>query len=404
MKKLIICLSIAIAALSAQAHNAFQYLATVTNSDGSAYANKGVSVKFDVEDGDGVVLYSETHSTQTDKYGKISLQIGRGDAETGAFNMVDWNKSGLQLRTSIDRGNGYDLSGVQPFGAVPYALHTDVTGGLVGKTADGSFYKLAVDDEGNLSTAKVESNIIPIPEGYSKLVFNEEFNTDGLPDPEKWSYEVGYIRGGEMQYYTEAREENCIIKDGCLNITARNDNYEAAGETHEVTSASIHTRYKHYWTYCRVDVRAKLPACLGSWPAIWMMPNDDVYGYWPNSGEIDIMEHVGFNPDRVHFTAHCLEQTGANNKYYRNIYLPTCYKQFHVYSLIWTKDKLSWLVDDKVKFTVKRTATTWRGWPYNRAFYLILNLAFGGSWGGQQGVDLTQLPITYLVDYVRVYQ
>lgn len=135
-----------------------------------------------------------------------------------------------------------------------------------------------------------------------------------------------------------------------------------------------------------------------------MMPNDDVYGYWPNSGEIDIIEHVGFNPYTIYFTAHCAEQNGENNKYHGSTSVPTCTSEFHIYSFEWSEDRLDWYVDGRRKWTVVKNSNTWRGWPYNRDFYLIMNTAFGGSWGGQRGVDLEALPITFEIDYVRVFQ
>lgn len=404
MRKYILVLAWALASATVWAQQGFQYNATVTNADGTLATGKEVSVKFSILDMAENVVYSEVHDASTDASGRLSLVIGAGESLSGSFGLVKWSNGGLSLQTEIDRGEGYTLSGRQPFGSVPYAMAATTAAGMVQQSASGDFWKMTVGNDGRLSAEKVVSEIIPIPEGYSQLVFNDEFNGEGFPDESKWTFEKGYVRNGEMQYYAEKRKENCWIENGCLNITARNDNYELDGETHEVTSASIHTRDKAKWTYCRVDVRAKLPVCLGSWPAIWLMPNDDFYGMWPRSGEIDIMENVGYDPNKVHFTAHCAEQNGANNDYHRQIYLPSSYTQFHVYSLIWTKDKLSWLVDNKVKFTVKRTSTTWRGWPYNKDFYLILNLAFGGGWGGQQGVDLTQLPVTYEVDYVRIFQ
>ena len=404
MKKYFCALAFALAALGVFAGQGFHYTATVSNSDGTYAAGKELTVRFSVNDGTGDVLFTETHRTKTDRFGRLDLVVGEGENRTAELEALPWRAGGLTLQTEIDRGGGYTISGTQPFGSVPYVLYAGETGGLVARSSSGSFWRMTVDDEGRLGSEKVESELIAIPEGYSRMVFHDEFDGEGFPDESHWSFEKGYVRGGEMQYYTEKRKENCWIEGGCLNLTAKNDNFVIDGETHKVTSASIHTRHKEKWTYCRVDVRAKLPACLGSWPAIWMMANDEFYGMWPNSGEIDIMENVGYDPNKVYFTAHCAEQNGANNRYHSSAYLPTSYTQFHVYSLVWTKDKISWLVDDKVKFTIKRTSPTWRGWPYNKDFYLILNLAFGGGWGGQQGVDLTQLPITYQVDYVRVFQ
>lgn len=386
-------------AMPTVAQNGFQYQATLQNTDGTAIANKEIAVRFSIINNEGTTVYSERHDTETDKSGLINVLIGNGDAENGSFSLIDWKKGNLSLQTEIDKGNGFEIIGKQQLGSTPYAMSASEAGGLA--TSD---WRLTVNDNGELATEKVTTNIIPIPDGYSKLVFNDEFNGEGLVDEAKWSYEVGYIRGNEMQYYTNARLENCYQADGKLNIVALNDNALIDGEVREVTSASIHTKDKAKWTYCRIDVRAKLPVCLGTWPAIWLMPNDDKYGYWPNSGEIDIMEAVGFEPNKVYFTAHCVNQQGDHNKYHSEYYLPTATTDYHVYSLEWTEDKLAWLVDNKLKFSIKKPSSNWKDWPYRFDFYLILNLAFGGSWGGQQGVDLTALPVTYEIDYVRVYQ
>lgn len=415
--------SLLIASASAYALNAFQYQATVMNSDGSYAAGKELTVRLSVVDGDGNTAYSETHDATTDNYGNFGVMIGRGTVESGSFDLIDWSKTGMQLKTEIDRGEGYTLSGEQPFNAVPFAQHAKTAAGIVQQSPDGTFWRMTVDDNGNLGTEKVVTSIIPIPEGYTKMVFNDEFNGEGAPNPEKWSYEVGYVRNDEDQYYNDS-EKNVFQKDGNLNIVCyandpvydknkqllNNKTREVDGTPtqYKITSGSIHTRDKAKWTYCRIDVRAKLPTSLGTWPAIWLMPNDDVYGYWPNSGEIDIMEHVGYDPQKVYFTAHCAEQNGANNRYSGNYKSPVeldFANNFHVYSLIWEKDKMYWLVDNQRKFAISRSGTnSWRGWPYNRDFYAILNFAFGGSWGGREGMDVTALPLTYYVDYIRVFQ
>jgi GH35 family endo-1,4-beta-xylanase/beta-glucanase (GH16 family) len=252
------------------------------------------------------------------------------------------------------------------------------------------------------------ADITPYPGGSGKfthLVWQDEFDGSGLPDASKWSYEKGYIRNREMQYYTEGRIENAVQRNGNLVITARNDSILIDGEIHPVTSASIRSKDKGDWLYGRIEVRAKLPSCLGTWPAIWMMPTKGTYGGWPKSGEIDIMEHVGFNPDRIFFNLH----TGKYNHSIgtgrgTSVVCPDPHKDFHVYAVEWFEDHIDWFLDDKHVFSVKNDGTGWESWPLVHPFYLILNFAFGGAWGGQQGVDLTQLPQSYFIDYVRVFQ
>ncbi len=240
---------------------------------------------------------------------------------------------------------------------------------------------------------------------FKKLVWADEFNTDGKPDQSKWSYEQGYVRNKELQYYTADRRENAQIKGGNLVITALPDSLRKDGKVYPLTSASLITRGKYTFTYGRVEVRAKIPSSLGTWPAIWMLgENTDKVG-WPKGGEIDILEHVGYMPDTVHFNAHTQKynhavHTGKGTK----IYYKEPYKDYHVYAIEWFKDRIDWYMDDKKVFTYANEGTGDDAWPFDKPEYIILNLAFGGAWGGSRGVDLKSLPQTFLIDYVRVYQ
>lgn len=240
---------------------------------------------------------------------------------------------------------------------------------------------------------------------YTNLVWQDEFDKDGLPNKEKWSFEKGYLRNNELQYYTVERPENAIVRKGHLIITARNDSAMIEGEIRPITSASINTRHKGDWKYGRIEVRAKVPSSLGTWPAIWMMPSKSVYGGWPKSGEIDIMEFVGYEPDKIHFNAHSEKYNHTKNTGKgTSINLPSPDKHFHVYAIEWFPDRIDWYVDDKKVFTVDDKGEGWEAWPFNESFYLILNFAFGGAWGGAKGVDISTLPKEYHIDYVRVYQ
>ncbi|MDR1683218.1 MAG: glycoside hydrolase family 16 protein [Candidatus Symbiothrix sp.] len=243
------------------------------------------------------------------------------------------------------------------------------------------------------------------PKPFSKLVFHDEFNGNGLPDKALWNYEEGYIRNGEKQYYTVGRLENCYQKDGYLHLVIRNDSALIDGKIRPITSASVHTKSKGRWLYGKIEVRAKLPSCLGTWPAIWMLPAVNHYGKWPKSGEIDIMEHVGYDPEKIHFTVHSEKYNHTKNtQLSRTINCLAATSDFHVYGLEWRKDRLVWYFDGEQQYSVEKTEDTKEAWPFDQAFYLILNSAFGGGWGGQKGVDLARLPQEYLIDYVRVYQ
>jgi beta-glucanase (GH16 family) len=240
---------------------------------------------------------------------------------------------------------------------------------------------------------------------FSKLVFRDEFSGKGLPNDTLWGYEEGYVRNGEMQFYTVKRQENCYQKDGYLHIVLLNDSALIDSKICPVTSASIISKGKKAWKYCKVEVRAKLPASLGTWPAIWMMPEKDNYGDWPKSGEIDIMEHVGYEPDNIHFAIHSNKYNHTKDNQKRHtVACPASYTDFHVYGLEWTKNEIKWFLDGKLQYSVTKDEKGWSAWPFDRPFYLILNSAFGGGWGGRNGVDITKLKQEYIIDYVRVYQ
>ncbi|GAB4464462.1 MAG: hypothetical protein OHK0029_34460 [Armatimonadaceae bacterium] len=234
--------------------------------------------------------------------------------------------------------------------------------------------------------------------GDWKLVWSDEFNYSGLPDPKKWDYEVGLIRNKELQYYTKNRRENVRVENGNLVIEARKEPFEGSA----YTSGSINTLGKFGFQYGRVEVRAKLPNALGTWPAIWMMGVDRTVVGWPRCGEIDIMEHVAHNPGVIHATLHQINDMKKNWSIGKTIPVPDYADQFHVYTAEWHPDRLEFFVDDKSYFTYPYEGPS--RWTFDKPFYLLINLAIGGSWGGQKGVDETAFPQKYLVDYVRIYQ
>ena len=232
-------------------------------------------------------------------------------------------------------------------------------------------------------------------------VWSDEFNTPGLPDTSKWSYDVGPFMNGEAQYYTYRRIENSRIGDTTLIIEARNEDYLGAS----YTSARILSRYNGDWLYGRIEARAKIPTGKGSFPAIWMMPSESVYGGWPSSGEIDIMENVGFEPDNIYSTVHYYGTDGSGHQSSGTHVSRTApYDTFYTYAIEWTPDKIDWFIDnDKVYTYTKPAGSDYRLWPFNNRFYMILNLAIGGQWGGLQGIDPDIFPLKLIVDYVRVY-
>ena len=234
------------------------------------------------------------------------------------------------------------------------------------------------------------------------LVWSDEFNNPGLPDSTKWGYEVGFVRNNELQYYTRKREQNARIEDSVLVIEARKENFSGAN----YTSASLISKGIGDWKYGKIEISAKVPMGKGTWPALWMMPTYSEYGGWPRSGEIDIMEHIGVEPHKLHHYAHFQGTNGTGHESSGNSYtFAQPYNQFIKFTLIWTPEKLEWYANDlKYHTYTKPAGSDYRRWPFDKEFYLILNLAYGGSWGGYDGVDDTKLPHRFMVDYVRVYQ
>lgn len=240
--------------------------------------------------------------------------------------------------------------------------------------------------------------------GY-KLVWSDEFNYSGLPDSTKWSYDqrlndIGW-GNNEAQYYTRARIENASVKDGFLTIRALKEDYQGK----KYTSARLITAHKGDWLYGRFEVKAKLPDGRGMWPAIWMLSTDNHYGGWPASGEIDIMENVGYDPFWIVASAHTksynhVQGTQKNNK----LKVEDCYSGFHLYALEWEASEYRVYVDDQLIFTFKNEGTGFKEWPFDQKFHLLLNLAVGGNWGGKMGIDDAVFPRSMVVDYVRVYQ
>ncbi len=254
--------------------------------------------------------------------------------------------------------------------------------------------------------------------GELKLVWSDEFDYTGLPDSSRWNYEEGFVRNRELQYYTKARRQNAFVENGMLVIEARwekfkNPSFDLAVEGHwrkardyaEYTSAALTTQNRASWKYGRIEVRAKLPAGRGIWPAIWMLGTNIGNVGWPACGEIDIMEYVGYNPDTVFGTVHTekfnhVRKTQKGSK----IGIQKPYEDFHLYGIEWDDRKIDFFVDDKKYFTFNNDGTGLEAWPFDREHYLIINIAVGGSWGGEHGVDDSIFPQRMYVDCVRVYQ
>ena len=227
-----------------------------------------------------------------------------------------------------------------------------------------------------------------------KLVWSDEFNNPGLPDPENWGNEVGFIRNHELQYYTKRRIENSVIHEGNLLLIGIKEPYDST----DYTSASLTTSGKRSWTYGKVEARMKLPSGQGIWPAFWMLgQNIDQIG-WPRCGEIDIMEHIN-TEDNIYGTLHWHNEKHVSS----GTKIPCSIDQYHNYSVEWDRDSIKWFLDGSryhgvcIKDSINSTS------EFHKPHYIILNLAIGGDWPGNPD-ETTMFPDTVLVDYVKVWQ
>ncbi|GAB2686556.1 hypothetical protein GCM10027037_05650 [Mucilaginibacter koreensis] len=262
-----------------------------------------------------------------------------------------------------------------------------------------------------LSCSKKTSDTLPdfvpiqqAPKNYtfeSTPSWSDDFNADGAPDASKWGYDVGGSGWGnhELQYYTNTTD-NAVVRNGMLNIIAKKE--PMAGMNY--TSARMVSKAPANLLYGRVEVRAKIPAGLGTWPAIWMLPNDYAYGSWPNSGEIDIMEHVGYDPGNVHFSIHDQANYATNSKT-STAYIPSAMAEYHLYRMDWTPESIKGYYDDQIVFTFLNDGKgSFATWPFDKPFHIMLNLAVGGDWGGVKGVDDKIFPVAMQIDYVHYYK
>jgi hypothetical protein len=228
------------------------------------------------------------------------------------------------------------------------------------------------------------------------VFWSDEFNYTGTPDASKWGYDIGTGSNGwgnaEQQYYT-SRAENAYVSNGTLKITAKAENF--GGKSY--TSARMLTKGKFAMQYGRVEVRAKLPKGGGTWPAIWMLgSNIDQVG-WPNCGEIDIMEHLGNQENKIYHTLHYPGHSGGNATGMNHM-ISNATTEFHIYAMEWTAASIQFFVDGSLKYTFPNNSNI----PYNHDFFLILNVAMGGNFGGAIAPGFTSGVLE--IDYVRVYK
>ncbi len=261
---------------------------------------------------------------------------------------------------------------------------------------------------GGKSEIKVSqlSDVVNVPEGYT-LVWSDEFNEGTVPGSD-WVHEnwdAGHVNH-ELQTYTDKvvdGKRTTEIKDGFLNINC------FKGSDGKIYSGRMNAKPSTGWLYGYFEARICLPEGKGTWPAFWMMPSNVDWGTnpWPKCGEIDIMEEVGADPNEVSSSLHTENYNHTKNT--QKTHAMNCAGAeggFHTYALEWTEDAITTYVDGKVQLKALKSemGTDHDSWPFHYAFYPILNLAWGGDWGGYKGVDESALPVTMKVDYVRIFQ
>lgn len=279
----------------------------------------------------------------------------------------------------------------------------------------------SVDSEGNITGLKAGTATITVTARDGKktdtclvtvtdpdagkeytLVWEDNFDYEGLPAGDSWTMEIwnpGQVNH-ELQYYTSS-SNNVDARDGILTITLRKE------DDGRITSARVVTAGKRSFTYGRFEIRAKLPRGKGTWPAIWMLGENINGGVgWPTCGEIDIMEHVGYDQGRIHASTHTqLRNHSIGTQATATTSVPDCSDEFHVYSIEWTRLGITASIDGVKYFTYMPNSYAVGDWPFNKPEFLLLNIAWGGDWGAAGGgVDESVLPQTMEIDYVRVYQ
>jgi len=228
--------------------------------------------------------------------------------------------------------------------------------------------------------------------GY-KLVWKDDFSGKSI-DSTVWTHEVakaGWVNN-EKQRYTNG--ENAEVKSGKLHITARYEN-------NEYTSARLITRNKKIFTCGFVEIKAKLPAGVGTWPALWMLGNNIKQVSWPACGELDIMEHVGRKPGEVFSSIHNKSGYG-NTPYSGKVTIERPYDKFHIYAMEWTTDFITFFVDGKKVYHYQPEVKNADNWPFDKPAYFIFNIAIGGNLGGE--IDNSIFPTSMIVDWVKVFQ
>ncbi len=305
-----------------------------------------------------------------DSSGSVLVSVSAGNAVSFELNFGD---GGIQTISSGSTSYLYSVAG-------NYTLN------VIAKSADNQTISKSVEVKIVLKSGNGT---------FSKLVWSDEFNTDGAPDPTKWTYDLGSNNGwgnNELEYYTN-RTNNVLISNGTLKIIAQKENYNGS----EYTSTRLLTKDIYAYQYGKMEVRAKIPGNQGTWPAIWMLGSNINTVSWPYCGEIDLMEHVGGPTEtKIYTTMHFYDTQNESQGTTQGV--QNLFSDFHTYSVIWNSTSIKFSIDNALYYTFSNKSSL----PFNQKFFIILNMAMGGNFGGIVDPNFTSAQME--VDYVRVYQ
>ncbi len=297
------------------------------------------------------------------------------------------NSGNVNFTASANNASTYEYD----FGNGVY--QNTATGALNYRYPNSGSYTVNVTAK-NSSGDKISKSINVVVTISSSLVWSDEFNGNGAPDPAKWGYDLGNNNGwgnNELEYYTN-RPENVVQSGGTLKINAIRESYSG----YTFTSARLLSKGKFDMLYGKVEFSAKVPGAVGSWPALWMLGSNESTTPWPGCGEMDIMEYRGFEPNKIFGTFHYPGHSGSNGDGATTI-ISNATTAFHKYALEWTPQIIKISVDDVVYKTLQNSPSI----PFNHNFFFIMNVAMGGNFGGP--VNASVNTATMEVDYIRVY-
>jgi hypothetical protein len=382
MKKLLLALLLFFSiTISAQ----FNYQSTIKYSNGQLVTNKIIPLRFSIRLGSatGTTVYRELQHPLANSQGNVVVAVGTGKSDLGSFSQINWAQGNHYLTVEFYTG---------PISCewinVPFGTNGQI--GQIVSFCNGQYIFSSCT--------------------FGSLVWSDEFNTNGAVNASNWHHQTQLPQGnswynGEVQHYTN-RQVNSNVSNGSLNIVAKKETFTDQGVTKQYTSARLNSKFA--FKYGRVEVRAKLPTGAGTWPAIWTLGKNIIeqgafwsatHGTvnWPACGEIDIMEHWGNNQNYVQSAMHTPSSFGGTVNIGGQI-IATASSEFHIYTLDWTSEKMTFSVDGVVHYVYNPAVKNANTWPFNDPQYLLLNVAIEPS----ISPNFTQSAME--IDYVRVYQ